>query len=268
MNYPQKQPKRYRLYIDESGDHTRLKFDSPTTQYLGITGCLIEEKYDKHIFRPNMNKLKTKYFISDNNNPIILHREDIVKGIKCFECLKDNQTRESFNNDLIHFLQTQKYYIITVVIDKYSHLNKYGKNAYHPYHYCLTVLMERFCGYLDFINAVGDIMIEKRGGTEDRKLEDLYSNIYHNGTSYKSSDFFRKTLSTKHLKLQSKRSNIEGLQLSDLLAKPIKNEILKEKRNLIINDPFGEKICKIISEKHNRHIWKNQVYGFGKIFLE
>lgn len=34
--------KRYRLYIDESGDHTYSEIDSSSKRYLGIIGCIIE----------------------------------------------------------------------------------------------------------------------------------------------------------------------------------------------------------------------------------
>jgi hypothetical protein len=48
----------------------------------------------------------------------------------------------------------------------------------HPYHYGLLALMERYCGWLDFNNATGDIMAESRGGKEECCPEERVSRIY------------------------------------------------------------------------------------------
>lgn len=37
--------KRYRIYIDESGDHTFHEFEAPDKRYLGLTGVVVEAEY-------------------------------------------------------------------------------------------------------------------------------------------------------------------------------------------------------------------------------
>ncbi len=43
---------RYRLYIDESGDHTYKDIGEPARRYLGLTGCFVEgEVYRTQFYR-------------------------------------------------------------------------------------------------------------------------------------------------------------------------------------------------------------------------
>lgn len=162
----------------------------------------------------------------------------------------------------------QDYILITVVLDKKAHIKKYEDAAFHPYHYCLSVLLERYCGLLNFHNSRGDVMAESRGGEEDKKLKIAYINIYDNGTWFRSSNFFKNVLTSKEIKIKPKTTNISGLQLADLIAYPIKRNILIEKGKLINTDiVFGDEIYKAIENKFNRNLFTGKVDGYGKIFL-
>ena len=55
----------YRMYVDESGDHTFSNLIYEEKRYLGLTGCVIKLPYYKEIFCPEMEKLKHKYFSID-----------------------------------------------------------------------------------------------------------------------------------------------------------------------------------------------------------
>ncbi|MGQ9666008.1 MAG: hypothetical protein ACUVWB_01725, partial [Anaerolineae bacterium] len=104
-----------------------------------------------------------------------------------------------------------------MVIDKQAHINRYGNAAHHPYHYCLTVLLERYCGFLNHLHANGDVMGESRGGAEDQQLKAAYQSVYENGTKSHEPTFFQRALTSKELKLKPKSANIAGLQIADLL---------------------------------------------------
>jgi len=58
------------------------------------------------------------------------------------------------------------------------------------------------------------------------------------------------------------------LQVADLLAYPVKQEILID-NNIIDNtgDTFGRELCKVIAPKYNQEIYKGTVIGYGKVFL-
>jgi hypothetical protein len=260
--------KRYRLYIDESGDHTYYKLEDPAKRYLGLTGIFIETDYYRTIFQPEMEKLKQKHFPHSPDEPVILHRKDIINRSGPFWRLRDKTKEDAFNKDFLEFIKEQDYCIITVVIDKKTHIERYGDVAYHPYHYCLTALLERYCGFLNFCNAQGDVLAESRGGAEDLKLKRAYQKIYIEGTWQRGSNFFQQALTSSQIKVKSKWANIAGLQLSDLIAHPSKQEILIEEQRIDdLGDNFGKQMCQCIQVKYNRQVYRGRIKGYGKVFL-
>lgn len=282
--------KTYRLYIDESGDPDYGKrilkklnikvggvvassidineypeLNKSDKRYLGLTGCIIEtDEYDRS-FVPEVDAIKRKHFLS---NQVILHRKEIINKEGSFWRLRDPQKEQEFNTDILTFLKDQNYTIITVVLDKLSHILHYGKFAYHPYHYCLDVILERYCGFLRFYNSKGDIITESRGGTEDRKLKEVYQKFYNNGNQFQKPEFYQTFLTTKEIKIKPKAANIAGVQIADLIAFPSKQRILIE--NSRVPEPdrniFGGKVCEAIKNKYNNNYGKTK--GYGKVFLK
>jgi len=260
---------RYRLYVDESGDHTYHKIEDPAKRYLGLIGCIIESEKYRTKFQPELENLKQKHFPHNPDEPLILHRADIINKRDPFWRLRDEQKEKAFNKDLLSFFKEQEYTIIVVVIDKRAHIERYQEAAFHPYHYCLVALLERYCGWLHFHNAKGDVLAESRGGAEDRQLKEAYTRAYNSGTQFREAAFFQSVLTSKEIKLKPKSANIAGLQLADLLAHPVKQEILfEDKRISDIGDIFGKEICKAIITKYNRHFYNKRIYGYGKVFLK
>ena len=81
--------RRYRLYVDESGDHTYFKLEEPAKRYLGVTGIFIECEYYRTTFQPAMEELKQKHFPHSPDEPVILHRGDILQRKGPFWVLRD-----------------------------------------------------------------------------------------------------------------------------------------------------------------------------------
>ncbi|HOC52321.1 MAG TPA: DUF3800 domain-containing protein [Caldisericia bacterium] len=282
--------KNYRLYIDESGDHSYGKMCRQSTfkndesvsiyypelekndkRYLGITGCIIEMELYRESFEPKLEELKQKHFPYNPDDPVILHRQDIVYKHGPFHSLKRPKREKEFNEDLLLFLEEMEYTVITVVIDKKAHIENYQHFAFHPYHYCLIAILERYCGFLDFHNAKGDVLAEARGGAEDKQLKEAYRNIYNSGTQFRKPKFFHNVLTSKEIKLKPKSANIAGLQLSDLLAHPLKQEILIEQNKISRSkdNVFANKVCEIVNrKKYNREFYDGRIYGYGKVFLK
>lgn len=284
----------YRLYIDESGDHSygkkelkehRYEFDGITTnitsnhypelerddkRYLGLMGCIIEAEKYKNLFHPKLEDLKQKHFPHSPDDPIILHRKELVNKSSHFWRLRDTEKEKEFNEDILTYLSIMEYTVIAVVIDKKAHIERYQESAFHPYHFCLGVLLERYCGFLHFYNAKGDVLAESRGGIEDKQLKVAYKTIYEGGTQFREFTFFQNVLTTKEIKLKPKTANIAGLQISDLVAHPIKHEILIENNRITRTEEksFGKKICEIIKRKYNRHYCTGRVEGYGKVFIK
>jgi hypothetical protein len=261
--------KRYRLYVDESGDHTYRDIEDPAKRYLGLTGCFVESEAYRTRFYPAFEALKQVHFPHSPDEPVVLHRKDLINRRGSFWRLRDPENERWFNENLLRFLADQEYLLITVVIDKKTHIERYGGAAYHPYHYCLATLLERYCGFLNRFNVQGDVMAESRGGTEDRRLKAAYRKVYESGTYLHDAEFFQRVLTSQEIKLKPKSANIVGLQVADLLAYPCKQEILMMEGR--IEDPgevFGKEICRCIAPKYNRRYFDGRIRGYGQVFLK
>ncbi len=93
---------------------------------------------------------------------------------------------------------------------------KYGEAAAHLYPLGVGHLLQRYTGYLNRINRVGDVMAEARGDVEDRLLKEFYTRVYERGVwGVTNANFFQSALTSRELKLKPKAANITGLQLVD-----------------------------------------------------
>jgi len=262
------QPKRYRLYIDESGDHTYSNSDDSEKRYLGLTGCIFELGYYHNEFQPSFEEFKRKHFAYDPDDTVILHRKELINKQGHFSQLIDKDKEINFNESLLSIIRDSKYTVVTVVIDKNAHKKRYGEIAFHPYHYCLVALLERFCGFLHIYNMVGDVLAESRGGQEDMQLKEAYRRAYESGTNLRDASYFQQVLTSMEIKLKPKLANVSGLQLADLLAYPCKQDILLINRRIEkYYGKFGKKIMEIVQKKYNFRSMTGQVEGYGKVFL-
>uniref|UniRef100_A0A7V3ZID5 DUF3800 domain-containing protein n=1 Tax=Dictyoglomus thermophilum TaxID=14 RepID=A0A7V3ZID5_DICTH len=254
----------YRLYIDESGDHTYNEIESYERRYLALLGCIIEEKHYINKFYPTLENLKRKHFNSHPDDPVILHRKEIIQNKGRFSILKEPQKREAFDRDLLQFLREMEYVIILIVMDKKAHLEKYRDLAFHPYNFSLAIMLERYFFFLKDCNARGDVMIEGRQKKEDEELKEAYRKIYSEGTKQVKDLEFQRVLTSKEIKIKNKTHNIAGLQICDILAYPLKKCFLIEKGLLeeISKDEFNYKIYKTVEDKF--YSKDGKVEGYGK----
>lgn len=259
---------RYRLYIDESGDHVFRDTYTTAHRYLCLLGSWFKNpEYLK--FHTGLESLKAKYFPSHPDDPpVVFHREDMLNARKAFRSLQDDSTRAAFDRDLIALIRDSNFKMVAVVIDKQRLKELYGNAAEHPYHLALGFLMQRFAGYLNYINRVGDIMGESRGGKEDRLLKSAYTEIYQEGVWKTEAHVFQSAFTSKELKLKPKPANIAGLQLSDLLGHPVKQWVLREK-NLIdtVEPPFVALLMQAVRPKFNCHLYTNAVENYGTVLF-
>jgi hypothetical protein len=255
---------KYRIYIDEVGNPDLESSDNPNHRFLSLTGIILELGHVESIVHPQMEALKTKFFHSHPDEPIIFHRAEMVNAKPPFEILKDPLVREEFNQELLALMSSWEYTVISVCLDKKKHKETYTTWRYDPYHYCLAVLLERFVFFLDRKNCQGDVMAESRGGKEDTRLKAAFARLWEQGTDYVAPERFQKVLTSKQLKVKQKPNNISGLQLADLLAHPSRNEILQE-QGLLGKEiaPFAKLVIQILRKKYDQR--EGRI--FGKKFL-
>ncbi len=255
---------KYRMYVDEVGNSDLDSSSNPLHRFLSLTGVIIDLSYVRKTLYPEMEKLKADFFNSHPDDPIILHRKEILNAKPPFEVLRNDKQREKFDKSIIRKLNSWEYVVISVCLDKKSHKETYDVWRYDPYHYCLTLLLERYTFFLEQYGSRGDVMAESRGGKEDRRLKDSFLNLWNEGTEYISPTRFHNVFTSKQLKVKPKSNNISGLQLADLIAHPSRNEILDEKGLLDRPlPPFGSKVIEVLQKKYYHHDGKI----FGKKFI-
>ncbi len=251
---------KYRIYIDEAGNSDLKSSDNPNHRFLCLTGVIINLEYVARILQPELEAIKSQFFKSHPDDPVIFHRKEVLNAKPPFETLSKQNIRLAFDQVLLNKLSTWDYRVISICIDKKKHMEAYTTWRYDPYHYCLAVMLERYIFFLDSLDTVGDVMMESRGGKEDMRLKISFQGLFQNGTEYLKPDRIQKRLSSCQLKVKSKENNIAGLQLADLLAHPSRSEILYENK-LQENSPalFAQKVIKILQKKYYQQ--HGRMYG-------
>ena len=257
---------RFRLYIDESGDHVFRHLEKESHRYLCLLGCWFRT-HEYRAFHVALEDFKQRHIPHNPDEPLILHREDIINRRGRFWRLRDPQRAKAFDDELLDLIARTNFKVVAVVIDKKGLREQYPTPA-HPYHLAIGFMLQRYCGYLNHINRQGDAMAESRGGKENRLLMDSYSRHYERGAWMTGSDFFQRALTSRKLKIEQKSANIAGLQLADLLGNPVRKTIVIEKGHAEgVLSAFAERIVRAVDGKFNRHLYDGRVWGYGKVLF-
>jgi hypothetical protein len=92
---------------------------------------------------------------------------------------------------------------------------------------CVDFIMERFTHFLCYIGhgAQGTVRAESRGLREDAEVHHEYIRLHLEGTQFCSQSQFRGYLRPS-IQFERKDGNSSGLQIADLMARPIADKIL------------------------------------------
>lgn len=258
---------KYRLYIDEVGNSDLNASRDPNHRYLSLTGIIMELGYVQMTVFPAVEAIKMRYFASHPDEPLILHRKELVNKRYPFAQLRDPEIERQFNNDLLTLLRELDYTVITTVIDKLEHQQRYSVWRFDPYHYCLAILMERYIFWLEQKDGMGDVLAESRGGKEDMRLKDSFTRLYNSGTDYVQPSKFSGRLTSKQLKVKAKSNNIAGLQIADLIAHPSFKATQAWHENRALADNFGGVIGAILEESKYHRNPSGKIDGWGRKWL-
>lgn len=240
---------KYYLFLDESGDHGLKKIDKSFPIFL-LCGILIsEENYEK--IKDEINQIKVKFW---QNKNVIFHSRDIRKCNNEYAILFDLETKKKFYNSINNLVERPLYKIIASSIDKERFIKKYGKLENDVYEISLSFILERTIFCLDSFGNCQEleIIIEKRGKKEDTKLGEHIQKVRQRGTYFVDSTRFSKY--GFKAKFSWKNENINGLQLSDLIAYPIARYILNPQGVNLAFDKF----------KNNFYKKSGKIYGLKK----
>lgn len=255
------------MYVDEVGNSDLGASNDPNHRYLSLTGVIFSLEYVDRVVFPTVEDMKRRYFGSHPDDPVIFHRKELVNRKPPFAALTHPTIEQSFNQELLGLLENLEYVAITAVIDKLEHQRRYSVWRFDPYHYCLTVLVERYVRWLARCDGQGDVMAESRGGKEDRRLKDSFERVYEKGSDYVPPDQFSTRLTSRQLKVKAKSNNIAGLQIADLIAHPSFRATLARRENQALPANFGGQIAHILeNDKYDRGP-RGQIDGWGRKWL-
>lgn len=255
---------KYRLYIDEVGDTGLKRVNDPNHQFLSLTGVIAESDYVRRRIHPELEDIKSRYFDSHPDEPLVLHRKELVNGRRPFQALADADTRAAFDDELLGLIGGWDYRVITVCLDKRAFAAGGYAVGNDPYHYCLGAVVETFGDWLLRRGARGDVMVEARRGKEDARLKEYYRTLWGRGAGVVAAAQLQSALTSREIKVKPKEANVSGLQLADLIAHPSRNEILNERG--LLGRPLGRYAARVIAVLAGKY-YREAGGGQGKGFL-
>ncbi len=214
--------KKYKLYIDECGDHNLVTFDKNFPIFT-LCGILVPVK-NINAFKNDIDKLKKEFW---NTTDVVLHSRDIRKCEKHFEILFDCQTKSRFYERLNEVLSNKNIYVIVCcAVLKEECIRLYGNDA-DIYGTALKYVIQRSIFCVDDVDKEGgiiDIIVERRGKREDNALIKYYNKLRFSGMHYVCPE--RLAAHLGNFSFSQKSENVFGLQIADLIAYPISRHVL------------------------------------------
>ncbi len=255
----------YRLFIDEVGHDNLNASSSVQEKHLCLLGVILNGRGHKDLTE-RMDAIKLDAF---GTTQIVLHRRDIIDKAGPFQTLKNASVYDRYNAAILQLFAEAKYTALAVQMDKQAHLAKYLVWQFRPYQYCLTVMVERYVGWLKDMSDewgkvfTGDVVAEWRGKKPNRQLEESYERLFRRGSAYVSAADVQKHLSSSKLKIETKDKNIAGLQLADLLASPASRYLICKRTGVRMTAPFGREVMKILLKDKLRRSTFGRLEGYG-----
>jgi len=258
----------YRLYVDESGDHTYRALHEQARRHLALLGIWFGLSDDYERFVEELTELKTHFWgpRQHDDDPIILHREDIMARRGPFSILRDPEVATAFDDELLSLIRRAHFKIVLVLIDKQAHLDRY-REPFDPYCYSLAALLDRYCGWLTMKGSRGDVMAEVRGAREDGMLQAAYARVLKAGTLMFRAPRHSAVLTSSSLKIKPKHHDVAGLQLADILAQPLKMACLAHETAAVKPTNVGTKLVCAVHPKFNRKAGDGTLRGYGIVRL-
>ena len=202
----------YVVYVDESGDHS-LASINPDFPVFVLALCVIHKRHYAEKIIPAVEKLKFNYFGHDS---VVLHEHDIRKQKGDFAFLSHLPTRLKFVRQLSSIMDVGNFILIACVVDK-ARMSKSEGASTNPYHIALDICLECLRDFLaekkqDHLQT--HVVVECRGKKEDRELELEFRRICDgNNPGNRQLPF--------DVVFADKKTNLAGLQLADLVARPV-----------------------------------------------
>lgn len=205
------------VYVDESGDHGMQNVD-PHYPIFVLAFCVFYKKHYSEKVVPALEKFKFNRF---GHDIVILHERDIRKEVSPFK-FSNETDRCAFMEQLTEIIDKSNFILISCVIKK-AELGDEAPQSDNPYHLALGFCLETLLEFLEEKNQADTktyVVFESRGKKEDKDLELEFRRVCDGANRLGARLPFE-------IILADKKANSSGLQLADLVARPIGLRILR-----------------------------------------
>ena len=202
----------YVVYVDESGDHSLASVDKDYPVFV-LALCVFHKRHYAERIVPAVEKLKFNYFGHDS---VVLHENEIRKQKGDFAFLAQRAVRDEFMGQLSSIMDASNFILIACVVDKARLPRSEGAGS-NPYHVALGICLEALRSFLaekrqDELKT--HVVVECRGKKEDAELELEFRRICDGENPGAK-------LLPFDIVFADKKTNLAGLQLADLVARPV-----------------------------------------------
>lgn len=204
-------------FVDESGDHGLASID-PKFPVFVLAFCLFHKEEYASQAVPAVLRFKFRHFGHDQ---VILHEHEIRKSKGPFSFLIDANRRPAFHDGLNALIADTPFTLVASAIDKLRLRARYAE-ARNPYHISMSFGLERLYLHLRDLGCrtgTMHVLLERRGAKEDIEAELEFRRICDGQNATGARLPF-------DIVMCDKRCNSAGLQLADLVARPIGRRIL------------------------------------------
>ena len=222
----------YIIYVDESGDHSIASIN-PRYPLFVLSFCIIRKDIYAHSISPAFRMLKFSVF---GHDMVVFHEHEIRKKLGAFSTLGKSE-REHLLESLSNLIADADFTVIPIVIDKLA-LKRLGLDLPHVYHLAMRLGLERIYKFLcskQEGKLKSHVIFEARGRIEDLALEVEFRRVCD------CQNHLRKLLPFE-IVLADKKTNSAGLQLADMIARPIGLSALRPDQPNRAFDILREKI--------------------------
>ena len=212
----------YIVYVDESGDHSLTSIDKDYPIFV-LAFCVFHKRHYSAVIVPSLEKFKFNHVGHDQ---VVLHENEIRRRTGQFSIFNNRKQHQNFLSELTQIIDIGNFILISSVIKK-KELKPTLNDKSNAYDIALNLCMDALYQFLvekGELDKITHIVFECRGSKEDKDLELEFRRICDRGSLSQKRMPFEVLFSDK--KVMS-----TGLQLADLVARPIGLKILRPQQN-------------------------------------
>ena len=206
------------VYVDESGNYNTDTYAQEYPVFVLAFCVFHKENYVANVVGA-LERFKFEYFGHDS---VVLHEREIRKELGAFQ-FPNKKFKQNFIGALHSILDSANFITISCSIDKkklFEHGLEIGDNLYHvALGFCLESLFDLMTEKKQS-DRTTHVIFESRGKREDKDLELEFRRICDGGNDKRRRFPFE-------IIFADKRANSTGLQIADLVARPIGLHVIK-----------------------------------------